>query len=116
MLVAKRHSVIVRGMNRLAFAALILTGCYKTVVVSGVEISEREWTRSAEAVTARAAFDLSCPAEQLSLTLLGKVGRHPNQIGVDGCGHRIVYVRPDLHFQTWVANVESRPGASSPTE
>lgn len=103
-------------MNRLAFAALILTGCYKTVVVSGVEISEREWTRSAEAVTARAAFDLSCPAEQLSLTLLGKVGRHPNQIGVDGCGHRIVYVRPDLHFQTWVANVESRPGASSPTE
>ena len=86
---------------------LLLTGCGGTIVVSGIEVYERHWLQAADAVATRASFDMSCPREQLRLFLLHKQGRHPDQIGVQGCGQRVTYVRPDLNKQLWIANVEA---------
>jgi hypothetical protein len=45
-------------------------------------------------VTARASFELSCPQDQLELTVLSTEGARKlaNQIGVTGCGQKVVYV------------------------
>ena len=45
-------------------------------------------------VTARASFELSCPRDQLELTVLSTEGARKlaNQIGVTGCGQKVVYV------------------------
>jgi len=45
-------------------------------------------------VTARASFELSCPQEELELSVLSTEGprKLANQIGVTGCGQKVVYV------------------------
>jgi hypothetical protein len=50
--------------------------------------------RAMKTVTARASFELSCPQDQLELTVLSTEGARKlaNQIGVTGCGQKVVYV------------------------
>jgi len=95
-------------MTRFVLLALglLVFGCnrHTVITVSGIEVYEEYWRRAANEVTARATFDMSCPAEELELHLLMKVVRRPSQIGVDGCGRRVTYVLTD---SGWVANVES---------
>lgn len=61
----------------------------------------------------RSAFDLNCPAEQLSITFIDGMTR-----GVTGCGQRVTYVQvcdgpPSLGRScTWVLNTEGRPAVS----
>ena len=45
-------------------------------------------------VTARASFELSCPQDELELSVLSTEGprKLANQIGVTGCGQKVVYV------------------------
>ena len=59
------------------------------LIVSGCAMSQG-------ALKQRAAFDLNCPADQLSVTDLGFRTR-----GVSGCNKQVTYVRVR---GTWVAN------------
>ena len=50
--------------------------------------------RAMKTVTARASFELSCPKDDLELIVLSTEGARKlaNQIGVTGCGQKLVYV------------------------
>ena len=68
-------------------------------------------------VTSRASFDLSCPAEELELTVLSTEGARKlaNQIGVTGCGRKAVYV----YFSssdTWIADSAITPAMTQQEE
>jgi hypothetical protein len=61
-------------------------------------------------VTSRASFDLSCPEDELELSVLSTTGARKlaNQIGVTGCGKKVVYV----YFSStdsWIADSDITP-------
>jgi hypothetical protein len=61
-------------------------------------------------VTSRASFELSCPQDELELTVLSTEGARKlaSQIGVTGCGQKVVYV----YFSstdTWTADSAITP-------
>ena len=92
----------------LASIALLSAGClFKTVDVAGYNLDKDGWENAQTEVRQRASFELRCPKEQLQLTLLAAFGPHEvkmnvaKQIGVDGCGHRLVYVDAN---GSWVLN------------
>ena len=66
--------------------------------------------RATKTVTSRAAFELSCPEEELQLTVLESDGprKLAKQIGVEGCGQKMVYVY-FTSTDTWIANSAVTP-------
>jgi hypothetical protein len=86
----------------------ILAGCLgPPIIVAGQPMAASYWTQNDRDVRQRAAFELSCPSEQLQLVPLmtkeleqGQQVAH--QIGVTGCGHRLVYVLD--YSGGWVLN------------
>ncbi len=78
---------------RLALAALL--------VISGTACKHNK--RASTTVTRRAAFDLSCPKEELKLNVVDTEGarKMASQIAVRGCDQKAVYVYyPDS--DTWI--------------
>jgi len=65
-----------------------------SVVVAMLCVACGHDKRAMKTVTARASFELSCPQDQLELTVLSTEGARKlaNQIGVTGCGQKVVYV------------------------
>jgi len=65
-----------------------------TVVLAVLCIACGHDKRAMKTVTSRASFDLSCPQDELELTVLATSGarRLATQIGVTGCGNKAVYV------------------------
>lgn len=61
--------------------------------------------RAAKTVTSRSSFDLSCPHDQIELTVLATEGprKLATQIGAAGCDQKAVYVYFASN-DTWVAN------------
>ena len=61
--------------------------------------------RATKTVTSAAAFELDCPEEELTLTVLSADGPRElaKQIGVEGCGQRRVYVY-FASTDTWIAS------------
>ncbi len=99
-------------MRRLLFLLPLFAACATTTLKMGrFEVSKEDWDNARERVTSRAAFEINCPAEKLSLTLLATYGRegngYPTQIGVDGCERRVVYV--NVNGQ-WVLNSTGESG------
>ena len=70
------------------------SGSRAVITVTGVQVYERIWQQTLQEITPRATYELQCPAEQLSFSLIRKYGRSPVQVGISGCGQRILYVRP----------------------
>lgn len=66
--------------------------------------------RATKTVTSRASFELSCPEEELQLTVLAADGPRElaKQIGVEGCGRKAVYVY-FASTDTWIANAAVTP-------
>ncbi|MBW2720149.1 MAG: hypothetical protein JRD94_16850 [Deltaproteobacteria bacterium] len=66
--------------------------------------------RAMKTVTSRASFDLSCPQEELELTILATSGarRLASQIGVTGCGNKVVYVY-FASTDSWIADSAITP-------
>ena len=86
-------------------ALLLLTGC-ATVWVGKYQLLKDNWERDSEELKNRGAFELKCEPKDLSLTVLavvypGKGPNQPKQVGVEGCGHRAVYVTSD---HGWLLN------------
>jgi hypothetical protein len=79
------------------FFVLLTVGCGGAVImVNGIEVYERTWQRTIDELLPRTTFDLDCPAQQLSFTLFRKLGREPVEVGVEGCGRRGLYMRPNI--------------------
>lgn len=100
-----------RMLRVLGFVLVAACAKKNIIVVNGHEVYERVWERTVSDITSRATFDLGCPAEQLTVTLLEKYGRDPVEVGVEGCGHRIRYTRPRVPGGfpgSWVANTTTR--------
>jgi hypothetical protein len=61
-------------------------------------------------IISRASFELRCPADGLTITLLSTC---PNpgyacQVGVDGCDHRLVYQRTQLGWALNSSDAEKK--------
>jgi hypothetical protein len=95
-------------------ATLILTlGCGGSAVTvsSGhfwirKDLAEEEFPRIKE----RASFDLKCQPEELKIVTLQVKGVDediPIQVGVTGCGQRVVYVRTPRGSAGWVLDSAS---------
>lgn len=81
----------------LLLAVAPLLGC-ATTVKSGVFGIDQDYVdRDFPQLKRRAAFNLNCPEDQISLVTLAAVpefqANRPTQVGADGCGHRAVYVK-----------------------
>jgi hypothetical protein len=65
-----------------------------TAVVAALCVACGHDKRAMKTVTSRASFELSCPQDELELTVLSTEGARKlaNQIGVTGCGQKLVYV------------------------
>lgn len=84
-----------------AVLSLPMAGCLAKVQVGGHSLYADEWARYSEDIKRRAAFELKCPAEQIQLQVLATNPFNdaiPNQVGADGCGQRLVYVRTPSGF------------------
>src|SRR5688572_20895076 len=104
-----------RGSTRgLIVATLLLTtACGKKIVVNNIVVYENHWEQTKREVGQRMAFDFNCSQDQLSFTLFKRVARYPSEVGVTGCGRKVVYVRAvgQGGIGPWVANVEgANPG------
>ena len=81
-----------------------LMSCVKLITRDGFEIAEWQWTDAESKVLARAAFDMNCPKENLTLTITDadRTSFGPKQMGVQGCEQSLVYVR--ISPSDWVLN------------
>jgi hypothetical protein len=85
-----------------------------SAVVAGLFVGCGHDKRAMKTVTSRAAFDLSCPEDELELQVLSTEGARKlaSQIGVIGCGKRAVYV----YFSSsdaWIANSAITPAIAA---
>ena len=88
-----------------------------SVVVAMLCVACGHDKRAMKTVTARASFELSCPQDQLELTVLSTEGARKlaNQIGVTGCGQKVVYV----YFSstdTWIPDSAITPAMTQREE
>ena len=84
---------------------------------SGGFTVERPYTEAAfDNVRNRAAFELSCPKEQLQLVVINVApsceGRIPSTLGVEGCGHRAVYVHVRSDAGWVMSSADGQPEVS----
>lgn len=79
-------------------------------VVAAVFVACAHDKRAIKTVTSRASFDLSCPQDELELTILATSGarRLASQIGVTGCGNKVVYVY-FASTDSWIADSAITP-------
>jgi hypothetical protein len=110
-------------MKKLALGACLASlvgviGCYSSTVVDGHKVWANRWQQDAVALRARAAFDLSCSAQDITLQVItvelppsafnnATVG-NAKTVGAAGCGRRATYLRLD---SDWVMNGASRTSA-----
>ena len=80
------------------------------MVIAAVCASCGHNKRATKTVTSAAAFELNCPEEELTLTVLSAEGPRElaKQIGVEGCGQRLVYVY-FASTDTWIASSAVTP-------
>jgi hypothetical protein len=73
--------------------------------------------RAMKTVSSRASFDLSCPQDELRLTVLATSGARKlaSQIGVTGCENKVVYVY-FASTDNWIADSAITPAMTSREE
>ncbi len=87
----------------------------KTVVVDGLEVNQKWWDQLRELVLTQGAFDLNCPKDQLTVTLMAVTYKAPNSVGLRGCAKQGRYVRIPGTL-TWSLNAQSAdPSPAEPS-
>lgn len=77
-------------------AGLTLVGCLKRVTVNNLELVEDNWEADKLTVQSRAAIDLGCPGNEISIEPLDSFGRTmylASQVAAKGCGKVAIYTR-----------------------
>jgi hypothetical protein len=97
--------------------AVVLTGCVTVTVVDGFEVYEDQWNRDRRSLLSRAAFDLSCPEDQIVLKILNSAyGEYAGTVGAMGCDKKATYLRVP-YTGTWSMDSSSsdmRPAQVAP--
>jgi hypothetical protein len=93
-------------MRRMIASRTVLVATMVGVLCAGCAHDKR----AMKTVTSRASFDLSCPQDELELTILATSGarRLASQIGVTGCGNKVVYVY-FASTDSWIADSAITP-------
>ena len=81
------------------FYLVLFISCATTRTISGTKAYFDQHYR--DGLVKRASFDLSCSADQLTLTPLGNQGEGYDVMGVQGCDKKVSYV---LVNGKWVMN------------
>ena len=81
-----------------------------TMMVAALCTSCGHNKRATKTVTSRASFELSCPEEEIRLTVLSTDGprKLAKQIGAEGCDQKLVYVY-FVSTDTWIASSAVTP-------
>ncbi len=79
---------------------------------NGQRVGQAAWARAQAAVERRATFELDCSQADLSFKLLRALNANPVEIGVIGCGQRLVYV--GSNFSGWLLTSVSTQGVTRP--
>ena len=79
-------------VSMLLVLAGLSAGCRPApIVVEGHEVDAEIWERAQEQIRSRARFDLECQDLRLTLLNVSTLGPYPKDVGVEGCGRRMVY-------------------------
>ena len=75
-----------------------LTACGNKVIVDGFAVQQKWYDSAVEDVAARAAYDLNCPRDEITLTIINSgegiwSKQMPTTIGANGCSQRGAYAR-----------------------
>ena len=85
--------------------ALLMAACAgPPLMVAGRPMAMPYWEKDDREVRQRATFELNCPEQLDVIPIVAddfEGGQLAKQIGVTGCGHRLVYVRSP---SGWVLN------------
>jgi hypothetical protein len=104
------------AMRSFVYAAFVLagaTGCASTMQVGNYHVRRETWERDQSEIGQRAAFETKCSADQLTISILAAETYYgmfwtkydqPKQVGVTGCGHRLVYARTYNPDSSWILN------------
>jgi hypothetical protein len=86
---------------------ILVAGCLgPPLMVAGKPMAMPYWQKDETEVRQRAGFELNCPSVEVIpiVTVEMEAGQqYAKQVGVTGCGHRLVYVRGDYN-SGWVLN------------
>jgi hypothetical protein len=80
----------------LACVVLILMSCAaRTMNVNGFTLKADDWERDRWIIRQQAAFDLGCPKDELTLTVLNHdyYNATATNVGASGCDKRVRYIR-----------------------
>lgn len=92
MIIPKRR-VSVPGVT--FFVLTIFWGCApRLIVVDGQQVEEWRYEQGLDDILRRASFETGCDRNDFTTQLLRVDQGHPRQFGVEGCGYRLVYIRP----------------------
>lgn len=102
-------------LSTAALMMVLIVGCsrnpwIKHIAVDGFEeIQEDHYKDAVAKVKKRASFETDCPEAQLQVSILDvDPGNCVSQLGVKGCGKKMVYVNAASYYckHQWVANTD----------
>lgn len=114
------HTMKRAGLCMLTVLLLANCGRSKQIVqVDGISIYLAEWEKTKSELASRMRFDTNCASPNLRYTLFAKSYRYPTEVGVAGCGKKVVYIREyigrmNLYLTPWYANTVTQGVSSSP--
>jgi hypothetical protein len=78
-----------------------------TVVADGFTLNAEAWSDLQGELSRRASFELDCPVADLQFTVI-HTGQHTyddqaSEVGVRGCGRRVLYLRDRRGPSGWVS-------------
>ena len=77
--------------------------------VDQFDLDKEDWNQQRVDILSRASFELRCAAEKLVVTVLvSNSNGYAMQVGVDGCDHRLVYVRNQLGWNLNSSDAEKK--------
>jgi hypothetical protein len=105
-------TIIIMGLLVIGLSA----GCATPVlgpgqaVIDGFKVNVKQWEKWKAQVGQRASFELDCPQEDLSMTILDTTSDMPTTVGVSGCGYRAVFISAN---GKWVMNSVNQPASDA---
>jgi len=94
-------------IKRWAWVLLFVAGCLQTtMIVNGFTLDAEGWKQDSWILRRQAAFDLDCPQDEVTLTVLDYDFRRrvATNVGASGCDKRVRYLHvATSNFQSdWV--------------
>jgi hypothetical protein len=86
-------------------------------LVDGYNVDAVTFEEAKQQVLPRAAFETGCPQSELTITILATDSENVSQLGVTGCGAKLVYVLVaggQMQSDMWVVNTSGSSDVPRP--